>query len=246
MFKNFVVSIFLAVVILTTSLFVSTPSIVSAEEINEVEPTPFFTILYGSVNMEDGNPAPVGTLVQFFTSRNEIAGECIVQNTGILAFTHIYGNDGIGTSGFIYQEPISVKVNGENYNVWPRITWQNDWDIHQISISPIVSTAHVSVSGGPRFLTFTTNVKVLIHATSCNGVIAQEILPGTTILDTGASSVTCPGSTWEFFEVIPLEQGTAIETSPNHLIGWGQGESPYLWIWERKDFSQICLPLIIR
>lgn len=242
MFKS-LVRVFLGLVILTSALFISTPSIVRAEG---VQPTPYFTILYGSVTMEDGSPAPTGTLIQFYTSRGELAGEWTIENAGVLVFTHLFRADGLGTPGFLMNEPISVRVNGEPFSIWPRITWQNDWDIHEISISPIVSTAHVSVSGGPRFLTFTTNVKVLIHGNSCNGARPIEILPGLTTIDTGADRVTCPGSIWYNFEPIALEQGTAIEISPDHLIGWGVGSSPYLWIWERKSFSQIFLPIISR
>jgi hypothetical protein len=238
--KRNLFTLFLAAVI-STSLFSFSTQSVRAEG---VQPTPYRTILWGHVSLNGIDPAPVGTHVEFRTSGNVVAGEATVETDGELMLTQIFGADGLGTPGFIYGEPISVWVNGQKFAMWPNVDWFDDKDEHEVVITPITKTINLTITGGPRFLSFTTDTKVLVHATSCNGAIAREIDPGTTVLDSGNSP--CPGSTWTFFEFIALEQGQQVIVTPDHLIGWGIGASPYLWIWERKSFSQVFFPLVAK
>jgi hypothetical protein len=76
--------------------------------------TPAWDVIYGSVDI-NGDPAPAGTRIEALTPRGEVAGCYIVEESGKLRMTHIYGAEGLGRSfgpGFRAGEPLSFRVDG--------------------------------------------------------------------------------------------------------------------------------------
>lgn len=96
-----------------------------------VEPTPYFTALYGSVRIND-REAPAGTVVQAITPRGEVAGCFTVTNGGEYGFLTIFGADGTadGVPGFLTGEAIELRVNGSVVEMEAPLLWGNDKDIH--------------------------------------------------------------------------------------------------------------------
>jgi len=245
MFKKFFN--FPVLVAIVFSLIVSTDS-VNAKGLSEVQNTPFFTILFGEIFLENGELAPVGTEIQFRTTSGDVAGEWTVSNPGVFGALFVYGVDTSITPyipGFRLNEPILIFVNGIEYISTPQIRWENDWDFHHLVISPIKETVNVRVSGGPESLIFETDKKVLIHGFGCNGAIAREILPGITTIKVG-NEISCPSSNWIYFDILTLEEGQKTVEFQENVIGWGISDQPYGWIWVRKPYHQNFLPIVTR
>jgi len=160
MFTKFVVRFLLAITFVI-SLFVSTPSRVSAEG-TTVQPTPYFTVYYGYVYI-NWQPAPNGTVIQFQTPRGDIAGEWTVKDPGILALTMLYGEDEFGTPGFRTGETVIVLINDKVANTNGPVIWQNDWDIHIVNVffseipAPELIAKSAIVNGKPEINISVTN-----------------------------------------------------------------------------------------
>ncbi len=100
-----------------------------------VSPTPFTTIIYGQVNIND-NPAPSGVIVEVLTPRGEIAGCGVSIDGGLLPLTQVYGTDeGGGIGGFIEGEELALRVNGIDIAENSGIFWQDDKNAHWIEVN---------------------------------------------------------------------------------------------------------------
>jgi hypothetical protein len=105
----------------------------AADLCSGVQPTPFFTILYGDLTVND-SPAPPGARVEAITPRGDVAGCFVVDQAGSYGFMHIYGED-TGSSpvaGFREGEVITLRINGQPATLSATMTWINDRDIHRV------------------------------------------------------------------------------------------------------------------
>lgn len=115
-----------------------------------VQPTPYFTIVYGWVLVPRPSgigfmKAPLGTCIEIITPRGEVAGVGYVGGVynikGLLPFTDAYGGDPTATPpipGFRTGEKLRFRVNSKSaWYVTPslgKVYWTNDWDIHEVRI----------------------------------------------------------------------------------------------------------------
>jgi hypothetical protein len=98
-----------------------------------VQPTPRLSIVYGNVFV-NGMSAPTGTQVEFITPRGEVAGCAVIEEEGLLKLTSVFGADS-GVPGFESGETMQVRLNGVPGNLAEPLIWQDDKDLHQISVS---------------------------------------------------------------------------------------------------------------
>jgi subtilase family serine protease len=106
---------------------------------SEVAPTPYFTLLYGSLTL-NGAPAPVGTRVEVITPRGEVAGCFIVDEAGRYGFMPVYGEDGGDPPipGFREGEPLILRVNGWLVESAAAPTWTDDKLPHRVDLAVTV------------------------------------------------------------------------------------------------------------
>jgi hypothetical protein len=104
-----------------------------------VAPTPYFTLLYGSLTL-NGAPAPVGTRVEVITPRGEVAGCFIVDEAGRYGFMPVYGEDGGDPPipGFREGEPLILRVNGWLVESAAAPTWTDDKLPHRVDLAVTV------------------------------------------------------------------------------------------------------------
>jgi len=104
-----------------------------------VQPTPYFTVLYGSLNL-NGAPAPVGTRVEVITPRGEVAGCFIVGETGQYGFVPVYGEDqgDPPIPGFREGDPLTLRVNGWLVESAAAPPWTDDKSPHRVDLAVTV------------------------------------------------------------------------------------------------------------
>ncbi|PDV97123.1 CARDB domain-containing protein [Candidatus Chloroploca asiatica] len=92
-----------------------------------VEPTPYFTAIYGKLTI-DGAAAMVGSRVEAYTPRGDMAGCFTVTKAGQYGFLTIFGADSTadGLPGFLDGEPIHLRVDGVTIELNEPLIWQND------------------------------------------------------------------------------------------------------------------------
>ena len=98
-----------------------------------VAATPARTIAYGSVTI-NGEPAPVGTVIQALNPRDEVVGCAVVQQAGQYPYMQIYGEDP-PIPGMRQGEIVEFRVNGIPAVAEPSLYWQNDQTPHQVDLS---------------------------------------------------------------------------------------------------------------
>jgi hypothetical protein len=136
----------LAVGVLVSLIFTTTsPSAVQADPrvrraltvqqaCSGVQPTPNFSEYYGSVSL-DGEPAPVGTLVEAYSPRGDKVGCVQVSVPGYYPYMRVYGEEGT-TPGMRNGEEVTFKVGDHLATTDPNpVIWFNDWDQHEVSLS---------------------------------------------------------------------------------------------------------------
>lgn len=102
-----------------------------------VSNTPFFTIVYGTVTI-NGSPAPVGAAVEARNPRGDTVGCFEVTSTGNFGTMYVYGEDTSVSppiSGMRAGEVVAFYVDGMGATAVPVLTWANDQDLHQITLS---------------------------------------------------------------------------------------------------------------
>jgi hypothetical protein len=95
--------------------------------------TPWMTLVYGEVKV-NGKPAPVGTVVEAITGDGTVAGCGVVKDAGKLGLTQVYGGSE-NDPGFAEGETIRWRVNGTEANASITLTWSNDRDAHELTLS---------------------------------------------------------------------------------------------------------------
>jgi PKD repeat protein len=94
--------------------------------------TPTFTIAYGPVQI-DGVDAPVGTVVEAVSPREEIVGCFEVTSAGHYGAMYVYGEDqsvAPPIPGMKDGEPVTFRVNGLAATASPALLWHNDRASH--------------------------------------------------------------------------------------------------------------------
>ncbi len=131
-----------------------------------VQRTPQFTIAYGNATI-DGNPAPVGTIVNAYDPRGHLVGCTEVKSEGIYPSMYIYGEDGTvdpPIPGMRTGEEVVFQVNDLNTTSAPALPWTNDRDIHQVTLTattyspPVAPELSINATLGHIWLTWTDNV----------------------------------------------------------------------------------------
>jgi len=104
------------------------------------QPTPYVTLVYGSLVL-NGEPAPVGTWVEVFNPRDELAGCFVVERSGQYGFMHVYGADPTANPlipGFRAGEPLHFRVNGIELAPPEPLIWQDDKAPHRVDLMDTV------------------------------------------------------------------------------------------------------------
>jgi len=104
-----------------------------------VQNTPKFTFAYGNITL-DGNPAPAGTVVEATSPRGDTVGCFEVSTIGAYGVIYIYGEDGSvepPIPGMKPGETITFHINGWEAEATPTLTWSNDRDFHQVTLSGV-------------------------------------------------------------------------------------------------------------
>ena len=96
--------------------------------------TSAFSSFTGNV-LIDGQPAPVGTLVEAYSLRGDKVGCVAVATAGLYPFMRVYGEEG-SLPGMRPGEPVLFKVNGVPAMVTSGSPiWQNDHDTHAVNLA---------------------------------------------------------------------------------------------------------------
>lgn len=122
-------------------LMAANPAITSTDNMADtcqpVSNTPFFIIVYGTVTI-DGQPAAVGTVVEARNPRGDTVGCFEVTSAGNYGTMYVYGEDNSISPpipGMRYGEVIAFYVNRVLATAVPTLTWSNDQDLHEVSLS---------------------------------------------------------------------------------------------------------------
>ena len=104
----------------------------------DVAGTPFFTEYYGTV-MLNGEPAPIGTVVEAYNPREERAGCVRVTIPGYYPYLRVYREDldaNPPITGMRLGEDVTFKVNGQLVQTDPSsVIWADDLAQHQVNLS---------------------------------------------------------------------------------------------------------------
>ena len=110
-----------------------------------VSNTPFFTIVYGTVTLDEAD-APVGTVVEAHSPRDDVVGCFVVSGAGNYGAMYVYGEDTSVSPplpGMRSGEVIGFRVKGSAATASPELAWSNDHDLHQVNLS--ATSAHGSI-----------------------------------------------------------------------------------------------------
>lgn len=102
-----------------------------------VQSTPYFTVVYGSVEIND-QPAVVGTVVEARTPRGEVVGCFVVETPGHYGMMYVYGEDenvSPPIPGMREGEAVTFTVNGTEATASPQLAWSNDHDMHEVVLA---------------------------------------------------------------------------------------------------------------
>jgi hypothetical protein len=103
----------------------------------EVQETPYFSEVYGSVTVND-QPAPPGTVVQAVNPRGDTVGCFTVGSAGLYGFMRIYGEDASANPpipGMRDGELVAFRVNGAPAVATPLFYWQDDHATHRVDLA---------------------------------------------------------------------------------------------------------------
>lgn len=127
------------------------PPAVADDGCPPVQNTPFFTLVYGPVTINEQD-APAGAIVEARTPRGEVAGCFPVSTPGNYGAMYVYGEDTAITppiSGMREGETVAFYVNGVKATSVPTLTWTNDWELHLITIHTTIYTSVADFIASP-------------------------------------------------------------------------------------------------
>lgn len=103
----------------------------------EVEETPYFSEVYGSVIIND-QPALAGTVIQAISPRGDTVGCFIVGSQGLYGFMRVYGEDASANPpipGMRDGELAAFRVNGAPAVATPLLYWHDDHASHWVDLA---------------------------------------------------------------------------------------------------------------
>ena len=109
-----------------------------------VSNTPFFTIVYGTVTLNDA-AAPVGTVVEARSPRDDVVGCFVVSDAGNYGAMYVYGEDtsvSPPVPGMKSGEVVAFYVNGAEATASPQLAWSNDHEVHRADLSATSTTCY--------------------------------------------------------------------------------------------------------
>jgi PKD repeat protein len=110
---------------------------IAVESCPSVPTTPYFTIAYGTVQL-DGAEAPAGTVVEAMSPRDNVVGCFEVSEPGHYGAMYIYGEDTSASPpipGMRAGEEVTFHINGVEATASPVLLWYNDRELHQVGLS---------------------------------------------------------------------------------------------------------------
>ena len=191
---------------------------------------PEWVDFYGNVSV-NGNPAPVGTVVEAFDPDNVLCGSYIVDSTGIYGFLHA-NRDDIDTpgtdEGATPGDSIRLVVNGINADVTVvsgGLTWTSNGEQNNIDLTITTQTIAFTVLTTPAdtlaapgwTVTFGVEIRNDGNGTDFYGVNAlpdTNASPGwSTVNQDSLSHAVAGGTTWVYFDVDLAVFGGGADTS---------------------------------
>ena len=106
--------------------------------------TPLFTIVYGTVTLNDAD-APVGAVVEARSPRDDVVGCFVVSEAGNYGAMYVYGEDisvNPPVPGMQSGEVIAFSVNSAEAAASPELAWSNDHDVHPVDLSATSTTCY--------------------------------------------------------------------------------------------------------
>lgn len=179
-------------------LMTANPAITStdntADMCQPVNNTPFFTIVYGTVTI-GGQPAAVGTVVEARNPRGDTVGCFEVTSTGNYGTMYVYGEDNSVVPpipGMRTGETVLFFVGGNGATAVPILTWVNDQDLHQVSLSTtgIVNTSTNTPTSTPTSTGTPTNTPTQTPTSTATSTGTPTNTPTQTPTSTATSTGT--------------------------------------------------------
>ena len=111
---------------------ISEGSDITRSTCGNVMPTPYSTIIYGQIMINEGL-APRGALVQVITPQGDVAGCGYTLAGGLLPLTQVYGTDEDGKIiGFSEDEILTLRINGVDSEIVLDVFWEDDKQPHWV------------------------------------------------------------------------------------------------------------------
>ncbi len=134
--------------------FVEARSTATAQEACPPVPnTPYFTIVYGEVTLDE-EPAPVGAIVETRSPRGNVVGCFVITDLGNYGMMYVYGEDVTVTPpipGMRAGEIVTFYVDDSPILAIPPLIWTNDKTPHEIALTDAEAEVFdVDFSGTPR------------------------------------------------------------------------------------------------
>ena len=110
---------------------------VAAQNVCEVQETPYFSEVYGDVTIVEQAAAP-GSVIQAINPRGDTVGCFTVDSSGQYGFMRLYGEDTSAEPdipGLRAGEVVLFRVNGALAVATPTFAWQDDRTVHQVDLA---------------------------------------------------------------------------------------------------------------
>gem|GEM_PF-3498406 len=104
-----------------------------------VQNTPAFSQYFGTVTL-DGQPAPVGAVIEAFSPRGQKVGEFVVRTAGVYGYMRVYGEDPSASPpipGMRDGEIVRFRLNGFPATAAPPPVWHDDKEVHEVALSAV-------------------------------------------------------------------------------------------------------------
>ena len=183
----------LLIVVSGLSLIIAAPASTSPNTPSgtcpSVSNTPSFTIAYGTA-VTDGSSTPIGAVIEARSPRGDTVGCFEVTSAGNFGTMYVYGEYVSVTPpvpGMRAGEAIQFYIDGISADATPSLTWANDQDLHQLSLSTetaVDTTAPV----------LSVPATITVEATSAAGTAVSYTVTATDDVDPNPVIVCVPVS----------------------------------------------------